>query len=110
SLEGQRFGKETELHFFRIIRELINNSIKHADASVANLRLTYFRKSILLVYWDNGKGYEVKSIMGSASGMGISNLYSRVSAMGGEIDFLNKKGKTYVRIRKSDFNDSELES
>ncbi len=100
-LGDKRFSNELEMHFLRIVCELINNSIKHSGAAKVNVHLGYSGSCITLLYWDDGKGYNVEEIMKSATGMGISNLYYRVSVIGGELDFLHRRGKVIVRIRKN---------
>jgi PAS domain S-box-containing protein len=101
ALDGRRFSKEFERHVFRIICELINNSIKHSGGTKVFLRLNYSNHCLILLYADNGIGYNLEETLRKSTGMGLSNLFYRVNAIGGELDFLNKKGKTYVRIRKN---------
>jgi PAS domain S-box-containing protein len=100
NLGGKRFPKQTELHFYRIICELINNTIKHSGASVASIKLKFSKGVLTLNYIDNGKGYKVEEINKKTSGMGVSNIVQRVNLIDGKIEFVNKKGKTEVKIRK----------
>jgi PAS domain S-box-containing protein len=100
NLKGRRFPKQVELHFYRIICELINNTIKHAGATVSNVKLNYSRSLLKLTYTDNGKGYNVEEINKKTSGMGVSNILQRVNVIDGKIEFLRKKGKTVVKIWK----------
>ena len=100
NLNGRRFPKQIELHFYRIVCELINNTIKHAGATIASVKLNYSRSLLKLTYTDNGKGYNVEDINTKTSGMGVSNILQRVNVIDGEIHFQNKKGKTEVKISK----------
>ena len=100
NLNGRRFPKQIELHFYRIVCELINNTIKHAGATVATAKLNFSRSQLKLTYTDNGKGYKVEDINKMTSGMGVSNILQRVSVIDGKIQFLDKKGKTEVKIWK----------
>jgi PAS domain S-box-containing protein len=100
NLNGRRFPRQTELHFYRIICELINNTIKHAGATVASVKLNYSKSLLKLNYTDNGKGYNVEEINKKTSGMGVSNILQRVNVIDGKIQFLKKKGKTEVKIWK----------
>jgi PAS domain S-box-containing protein len=95
-----RFPKTLELHIYRIITELINNTIKHAGATAAALKLNYAGNALKLTYCDNGKGYEVGESAGRPSGMGIGNILNRVNLIDGKITFTKKNGKTEVRIVK----------
>jgi signal transduction histidine kinase len=62
--------------------------------------MNYSRSQLKLTYTDNGKGYKVEEINNRTSGMGVSNILQRVNVIDGKIQFLNKKGKTEVKIWK----------
>ncbi len=100
NLGGIRFQPPVELHFYRIIGELLNNSVKHSGGTKATVNLNYSHGVLHLIYSDNGKGYEVREIQKRPSGMGLGNILQRVSLIDGEISFLNRKGITEVRISK----------
>jgi len=100
NLKGRRFPKHIELHFYRIVCELINNTIKHAGATVDSVKLNYSSSLLKLTYTDNGKGYNVEEINKKTSGMGVSNIFQRVNVIDGKILFLKKKEKTEVKIWK----------
>ena len=74
--------KTNELHIFRIIQELINNSIKHGKASNIDLNFILSNKTLTLKYIDNGVGFltEDKSIK---NGLGMKNIESRVELLNG---------------------------
>jgi PAS domain S-box-containing protein len=100
NLKGSRFQKQIELHFYRIICELVNNTVKHAGASKAEINLHYSGNILSLTYSDNGKGYNVDELDKKKLGMGIGNILQRVNLIDGKIEFLKKNGKTEVRITK----------
>ena len=100
NLHGKRFHKHTELHFYRIICELINNTVKHAGATIASVKLNYTRGMLRLDYTDNGKGYDVSEVNKTPGGMGVGNIIHRVNLIDAKIEFLRRKGKTLVKIRK----------
>ncbi len=100
NLKGHRFPKQMELHLYRIVCELINNTIKHAGATNASVKLNYAKGLLTLHYTDNGKGYNVAEINSRSSGMGVGNIIQRVNLVDAKIRFINRKGKTEVSIRK----------
>jgi PAS domain S-box-containing protein len=100
NLKGKRFPRQIELHFYRIICELINNTVKHAGASLATIKLKLSKEMLTLAYTDNGKGYDVVSLDKRKAGMGIGNILQRVNLIDGKISFAKRKGKTEVRITK----------
>lgn len=92
-LDQINFSKNEELILFRIIQELSNNSIKHANAKSIKLELTRSEKSIHFHYQDNGIGLEKSKWTGENAGMGLKNIQHRVEKLGGSINFESKKGK-----------------
>ncbi|HNY01265.1 MAG TPA: PAS domain S-box protein [Bacteroidales bacterium] len=100
NLGNGRLARPVELHLYRIVCELVNNTIKHAGATEARVRLVQDKGWLRLSYTDNGKGYDVKTVHRRQGGMGVGNIIQRVKLMDAEIRFLNRKGKTEVHIRK----------
>ena len=78
---------DIEVILYRIVCELINNSLKHSGASVATVSLVYADGVLRLDYRDNGCGFDVAKV--EQKGMGIANIQSRVSSLKG--DFALKK-------------------
>ncbi|MEZ4773720.1 MAG: sensor histidine kinase [Bacteroidia bacterium] len=78
---GPRLPANIELHLFRIIQELLQNVIKHADgASRATLYLTRYPRELTLMLEDNGRGFLLSE---APAGMGLSNVRNRVNLLGG---------------------------
>lgn len=65
----------TELHLFRIVQELVNNSLKYARASRITIELLKTDQDKRLVYRDNGQGFDPSAAQ--HSGLGLKNLASR---------------------------------
>lgn len=82
-----------ELMVYRIIQELINNTLKHAEASHIQLQLAFNQNNLSVVIEDNGKGFEVDEKLNTKAGMGLGNLYSRVNYLKGNINIESEKGK-----------------
>jgi signal transduction histidine kinase len=100
NLEGYRFDRDTEIHLYRILTELINNTIKHSGATKVFLNLNRTDKKLMIKYYDNGVGYSADNDPLTVSGIGLQNIKNRVNLVQGTIDFMNKGGKTIVTIRK----------
>jgi signal transduction histidine kinase len=83
NLEEIRFDREVEVVIYRVICELITNTINHAEASEANIDLYYEQGKLTLDYYDNGKGFEAVESEEIPLGMGLSNIQSRVKSIGG---------------------------
>jgi PAS domain S-box-containing protein len=78
-------SKDMEVTLYRIINELINNTLKHAYADEVVINIAKENKLLTLKYTDNGKGFDVDETMNSKSlkGMGLANIISRVNAIDG---------------------------
>ncbi len=89
----QRLPEQVETILYRIIQEALHNVIKHANASSLSVQLTKDDEDLLLNIEDNGKGFDIHTLDHS-EGIGIKNLYSRISLLGGtaEIDSMPGKG------------------
>ncbi len=102
SLKDERFDPNVEVVLYRVICELINNTIKHAQAKKINISLLLDSEYLTITYKDDGKGFDVTKIVEQqgGSGMGFSNIYSRINSLKGEINIEseNKKG-TQVTIK-----------
>ena len=99
-LKAKRFPQPVELHYYRIISELVNNSIKHSGATKIHINLKGNDESLTLVYFDNGKGYNLKEVIQLSGGIGLRSIQNRVSLINGTIDFQTNKGNTVVKISK----------
>ena len=68
---------------YRIINELINNTLRHSQANTATIQLLITRKEIILMFEDNGIGGITKA---PARGIGMKNIYSRTEFLQGTIN------------------------
>jgi len=88
TLMSERYTNSIENSFYRIIKELINNTLKHADASQIDIALEEQGQHLFLNYADNGKGFDMKKqSVGMGSGMGLSNIISRAFSLNGSYEF-----------------------
>ncbi len=86
NIESTRFDSQIETNLYRIICELFQNTIKHASASNVSLLIHNHENKIIIQYFDDGIGFEPED-SGMMSGMGISNMHSRLKALNGDIEF-----------------------
>jgi signal transduction histidine kinase len=101
-LKEERFDSNVEVVLYRVICELINNTIKHAQAKKIDISLAKDEEYLTIVYKDDGKGFDVAKVIEqpASGGMGFSNIYSRINSLKGEINIVSehKKG-TLVTIK-----------
>jgi two-component system, NarL family, sensor kinase len=83
---------------YRIIQELVNNILKHADATTALVQLVRKDNTLSITVEDNGKGFDT-AILKTITGIGYLNLRNRVTYLNGTIDIQTAPGKgTSVNI------------
>ena len=70
------FNHENQVHLFRIIQELINNSIRHGKATEIWLTFHDFKSFKKMEYIDNGVGMPLE-IIKQSKGIGLSNIKAR---------------------------------
>ncbi|HSN59520.1 MAG TPA: sensor histidine kinase, partial [Ferruginibacter sp.] len=84
-LNNSSIDQTMAITIYRIVQELINNSIKHASATSAIVQLTKSGNELSLTVEDDGKGFDTK-ILTRAKGIGWSNIQSRVDFLKGKLD------------------------
>ena len=83
---------------YRIIQELVNNVIKHAEASEVIVQLVKNNNQLNIVVEDNGKGFDT-GILKQSKGNGWGNIKSRVDYIKGNIEINSVTGQgTTVNI------------
>ncbi len=85
-------GSTIELTLYRIITELINNTIKHAQAQQVRIELFQQANHIRLSYRDDGIGFELdEALEKSDQTLGLKNIISRVRSLKGDFSFRNTR-------------------
>ena len=88
--------KSREVILYRICSELINNTIKHANASKASVILSRKTK-VMLIYQDNGIGFDRNELsVNEKKGMGLSNIIDRIESIGGQCLIDTSKGNGFA--------------
>ena len=86
---------DLSLEIYRMIQELVNNTMKHAAATKIRIELSIVKGDLSLIYEDNGRGFDLATIN---RGMGLNNIQQRVERLNGElqIDSNPGKGSTFI--------------
>ena len=103
-----RYDQDFEIKLHNIIQELINNTIKHSEASNASIYLEDKDDKIKIYIKDNGKGFD-KHLVKKKNGLGINQIDARTHMMKGEfrIDSENNIG-TSITIELPVFKKESL--
>ena len=87
----RKLENSLELNLFRMLQELLNNVVKHANASIATINIIGTDNSINVMVEDNGKGFN-KDISKKNDGMGLYSIETRVEEMDGTFDVDSSPG------------------
>lgn len=90
NLKNERFDSNVEVIVYRVICELINNSLKHSGSKNIKLELIYADNHISIRYSDDGKGFNPQGAIDT--GMGLSNITSRVGSLDGQVSIISSVG------------------
>jgi signal transduction histidine kinase/ligand-binding sensor domain-containing protein len=85
-----RLPTNTETMLYRIVQELVNNTLKHANATQIDITCRYREDRLQLTYADNGQGFSYEKAL---QGLGIGNIESRVAMLQGTIQWQTEAGK-----------------
>jgi signal transduction histidine kinase len=95
----KRLDNVIEINLYRVAQELINNCIKHAQATQATLQLIDYENTVLLMIEDNGKGFDTQNPKQvNNNGMGLKNIRNRVNFIKGTLktESVLGKGSTFI--------------
>ena len=91
-LENAAIDQTTSITIYRIVQELINNTMKHAAAKTAIVQVAKSDQQLTVTVEDDGKGFDT-SILNKAKGIGWSNIQNRVEFLKGKLDVNSAAGK-----------------
>lgn len=91
-----RFSESAEIGIYRIVQELLNNIIKHSNASSASIDITLVKGRIKVTVADNGIGFDLKKVNQLHKGIGLQSIRNRAKLMDAElhIESAPSKGTT----------------
>lgn len=95
-----RPNRDIETAIYRIAFELINNTLKHASATRIGIRIGESDDMLEFVYNDDGIGIDWARLKSApASGLGLSNIITRVKSLNGSYEFDTVRGNPFgIRI------------
>ena len=74
-----------KLNLYRILQEVCNNIIKHADAEQVNAAFSIIDDNLIVEIKDNGKGFDTNAVE-LKSGIGLMNIETRAKALNGALE------------------------
>jgi signal transduction histidine kinase len=85
----QHLDVTMELQLYRIIQELLQNIIRHADAGFAAIQVRYNEGTLCISVEDDGIGFDAEQ---ESTGAGLSNIQARVKALNGYFSVASTPG------------------
>jgi len=83
---------EKEISIYRIIQELVNNALKHAEAKNILIQLSSHNERLHITIEDDGKGFDMEAVDLQHSA-GMHNVRSRLSFLDGEMKIMSDLGE-----------------
>ncbi len=89
---------------YRIVQELISNTIKHGKANHLLIQITIDIDRLLISITDNGKEFNLAENLKSSRGMGLKNIAARMMKLNASLEheFLNEHNVTKIKYHVTD--------
>ncbi|MDF1551323.1 MAG: histidine kinase, partial [Bacteroidales bacterium] len=85
-------GIETTV-LYQTAKELINNTLRHAEAKNIRVQLKNVNNQIILYYKDDGSGFDVEKKLSEGGGLGLNNIVNKIKTLKGTYDFNSEFGE-----------------
>lgn len=86
----KRLETRQEVVLYRVLQELINNTLKHAEAKNILVTIERQQDTFNFTYKDDGKGFDTALV--KSQGLGLRNIESRISLIGGRLQSITSPG------------------
>ncbi|MBI4752165.1 MAG: hypothetical protein HY774_27065 [Acidobacteria bacterium] len=88
------FSKDSEILFYRIIQESVNNIVKHAQATQAHISIKRVKQSVVVTIEDNGKGFDLTDTrLTTQQSFGLIGIAERARLLGGNHSITSEIGR-----------------
>jgi signal transduction histidine kinase len=91
-MENAAIEQTTAITIYRIIQELINNSMKHGEGKNAIVQMSKTNNILSITVEDDGKGFDT-TMLNLSKGIGWENIKNRVDFLKGKLDINSQTGK-----------------
>jgi len=103
NMENERFNANTEIILYRATCELINNTLKHANAENISINISKHLRTLTIQYNDNGSGFNTEKLEDiQTQGMGFQNISSRIKSINGVFiinSAINEGTNALIKVR-----------
>jgi signal transduction histidine kinase len=96
--------RKTEIHLFRVIQEIVHNTIKHSGATKLQLAITSQGDDLFLVSEDNGKGFDAEQVRATSGGLGLKSIENRCQMLDADYKLITARNEGCKMIIKVPVN------
>jgi signal transduction histidine kinase len=96
----EKLDANASLMLYRVVQELLANTLKHASAENVLVRLSVQHNRLVVEYKDDGKGFDASAV--PAAGMGLRNIESRIRMIGAAYESFSEPGKGFAATIRVD--------
>lgn len=89
----QQLNVSAATALYRVLEELLNNTIKHSEATETTIKFSELKNVLVVEYLDNGIGMEAD--MADKKGMGLQNIESRLNNINAAYEVITSPGKGF---------------
>ncbi len=105
-LDSMILGKKKTLVLFRIIQEVVNNSLKYSDGTELLINLEYSASYLKISISDDGKGFDYESLKTVSNG--LLNIKRRSEMINAQLDYKSIKNKgTFIKLELEANNEED---
>jgi two-component system, NarL family, sensor kinase len=90
--EIPRLPPGVEIHIFRMVQEILHNTIKHSGAGVCTIMFKLVQDKLTIDIKDDGKGFNYQHLSQTSLGLGLQNILTRIELLKGELFIDTKPG------------------
>jgi len=94
-ISDKRYSYTVETVLYRVVCELITNTLKHADAGRIYIDLFTENDQLKLKYMDDGNGFEYNEDNNENFGFGLMNIQSRIKSVQGNCEIITEPGEGF---------------
>lgn len=92
---SQEIGQHISIQLYRVVQEMVNNTLKHANAKKIRLEVNAIKDEYLsIIYEDDGKGFDLKPQ--DQKGLGIRSIKSRLQELNAQIEIESEINKGFT--------------
>ncbi|WP_343534750.1 histidine kinase [Pedobacter sp.] len=93
-LEEIEMPEKNSLALFRVLTQLVDNTLKHANATEIKMVFGIHETDLSIVYKDNGKGFDME-VLNKRSGIGMQNIQSRLQMINAQYQIETSAGNGF---------------